>query len=68
MKAVLIATGNQIEDELNEAEAILRSFPKMANGLTPDNAKTQEWKDAKYKVDRLFSALRDINAKIVRMK
>ena len=68
MKAVLIATRDQIEAELKEATAIYRTFPKMTNGLTPDDAKTPEWFDAKSKVDRLFSALRDLNSKIVRMK
>jgi len=68
MKVVLIATRNQIEAELKDAKAFYNSFPKMDNGLTADNDKTEEWKTAKMSVDRLFRALQDINSKIVRMK
>lgn len=68
MKAVLIAARNQIEAELKDAQAIYKAFPKLPSGLTPDDAKTEEWKMAKMNVDRLFRALQDLNTKIVRMK
>lgn len=51
-----------VERKQKEASALLRSFPRLANGLTPDHIRaTSEWQDAKHKADAAFSALQRIN-------
>lgn len=56
-----------VERKQKEASALLRSFPRLANGLTPDHVRaTSEWQDAKHKADAAFSALQRINQIIMR--
>jgi hypothetical protein len=43
---------------------VLKSFPRLSNGLTPDSVKAStEYKSAKANYQRAFSALRAFNAK-----
>lgn len=54
--------------EANEraASEALQAFPRLANGLTPDAAKTPEWKAARARYSKAFADLRDYNGRMVR--
>lgn len=55
------------EQTHKDAGALLRSLPRLDNGLTPDHVRaTSEWQDAKHKADAAFSALQRINQIIMR--
>lgn len=59
---------DRIEKELREAKIVLDAFPRLPNGLTPDDAKTDEWRAARAKSRSLFEALRVVNASIVKAR
>ena len=74
MKTIIITSyvqareiADTAERAQKEAGALLRSFPRLANGLTPDHVRaTPEWQTAKRKADAAFAALRSINQIIMR--
>ena len=67
MKAVVEATRMQLENEYREAGNGVKLFPRLANGLVTDEAKASvEYKSAKARMDKAFSALRAFNAKFKR--
>lgn len=55
-----------IEAREKEAGKVLAAFPKLANGLTPDSAKTPEWRAARAAYAKAFADLRDWNARMSR--
>jgi len=51
------------EQAVSEYSKVLRSFPKLENGMTPDDVKaTPEFKEAKANYQRAFAQLRAINS------
>jgi hypothetical protein len=56
------ATRTALEKEVSTTGAVLRSFPRLASGLTPDAVKfSPEYRAAKAASDRAFQALRKFN-------
>jgi hypothetical protein len=56
-----------LEQEVTEAEAALKSFPRGPMGLTPDSVRaTSEWRTAKARFDKAFARLRAFNAFFVK--
>lgn len=53
----------ELEDACKITSARLRAFPKLSNGLTPDEVKTGgEYIQAKQDYNKAFAALRSFNA------
>lgn len=53
--------------EVDILSSTLRTFPKSANGLTPDSVRsTTEFKTTKREFDKAFSELRRVNQIITR--
>ncbi len=51
------------EARMSAASAVMKSFPRLPNGLTPDHIKaTLGWKVAKSESEQAFANLRKINA------
>lgn len=48
--------------EVSAASAVLKGYPRMANGMTPDSVKfSPEYRSAKLRYDHAFDALRKFN-------
>lgn len=61
------AERDEIERESDEADAVLKTFPRGPMGLTPDSVRaTPEWKAAKARSERAFARLRAFNTVFVR--
>lgn len=59
----MISAQELAEAEAGAASARLKMFPKLPNGLTPDDVKTSpEYRAAKADWNRAFAKLRKINA------
>lgn len=57
-----------IERKVDEASKALKAFPRMANGLTPDNVKASaEYRKAKTDYDRTFAEQRSFNTQFMRL-
>ncbi len=55
------------EQELKDASEALKVFPKLPNGLTPDDIKsTQEFKNARAEYNLAFTEVRKFNAFFVK--
>lgn len=61
-----IAERELAEAEAKAAGAALQAFPKLANGLTPDEVKfSPAYRKARARFDAAFAAVRRVNAYIV---
>lgn len=58
------AKQNELWDAVKTASGVLKGFPKLSNGLTPDRIKfSAEYRAAKATYDAAFRRLRDFNAR-----
>ena len=65
--AVAKATAQHLKGELDKAAARMRGFPKLANGLTPDDVKASpEWRAARAAYWAAHDAYRAFNAQFTR--
>ena len=56
-----------LDAEYNVASEAIRTFPRLANGLTPDSVRaTTEYKSVKSQLDCAFSKVRAFNGKYVK--
>lgn len=62
-----MAIKHELEAIHAKASANLKRFPRLPNGMTPDNVKeTEEWQDAKREYDAAHANLRAFNASFTR--
>jgi hypothetical protein len=55
---------DRLEDDVKQASDALKRFPKLSNGLTPDNVKySNDYQTAKQRYNAAFAALRNFNAR-----
>lgn len=64
----LLSRLSEIEAARSEQEAILRKTPKGLNGITPDSAKTDEWRQALALHAKYFKEIRDINSSLNKIR
>jgi hypothetical protein len=57
---------DQLEADVDKAAKRIDAFPKLASGLTPDSAKTPQWRQARADYDTAFARLRKFNQWFVR--